>query len=384
MELRPAYIVAARRTALGRIGGLHKTRRIEDLAAPVVAAVLKDAGLTPDRVDDVIVGNCSAGANPARLIALSAGVPETVPAMTIDQQCASGLEAIFAAIRRVGLGEADVIVAGGAEALSTAPWRVAKPRSLYQPPRFIGLENDSAGQPDERRPFEASEQLARQLGISRTQQDAFALKSHMRASGAREARRFVGEIVPLRAEREEARDQSAVEPDLHDLEAMSPFLPPEGTHTPGNTSAMHDGAAMVVVVSEAMWKSLGRPPALKLLASAAEGVAPAQEASAPILAMKKLYGRLNGFDRGQIGIVEMSETSAAQAIALASSMELDVDAINPDGGAIVRGHPWGAAGAVLVVRLFSRMVRDDQPAQYGAVALGAIGGLGLAALFERV
>ena len=322
---------------------------------------------------------------PARLIALAAALPETVPAITVDQQCGSGLEAILAAIRRIGAGEADVVVAGGAESLSTAPWRVARPKSLYQTPYFIGTEPAGASDLDEQRPFEASESLARRRGISRQQQDAFALKSHLKAGSAREARRFVGEIVPLRAERDEARDQSAVEPDLGDLERLRPFQLPTGTLTPGNTSAMHDGAAMVVAVSEAVWSDLGKPPALRLVANAAQGVGPAEEALAPVAAMQKLYGRLNGFDRSAVRIVEISEASAVQAIALAGDMGLGEDLINPDGGAIVRGHPLGAAGAVLIVRLFSRMVRGggaDGP-RYGVATLGAIGGLGLAALFER-
>jgi acetyl-CoA C-acetyltransferase len=385
MVLQPAYIIAARRTALGRVGGLHKSRRVEDLAAPVVLAVLKDAGLKAERVDEVIVGNCTAGGNPARLIALAAGLPETVPASTIDQQCGSGLEAIIAAIRRIAGGDADVIVAGGAESLSTAPWRIAKPKSLYQTPHFIGLEPAGASDIDEQRLYEASEDLARELGISRMQQDAFALKSHMRAGSAREARRFVGEIVPLRAEREEARDQSAVEPDMADLERLTPFVPPDGTLTPGNTRAMHDGAAMVLVVSQKVWSDLGKPPALVLVASAAKGIAPEQEAQAPIVAMQKLYGRLNGFDRSAIRRVEMSESSAAQAIAFSQALGISEDMLNPDGGAIVRGHPLGAAGAVLVTRLFSALAREkaDAKPQFGVAALGAIGGLGLAALFTR-
>jgi acetyl-CoA C-acetyltransferase len=385
MVLQPAYIIAARRTALGRVGGLHKSRRVEDLAAPVVMAVLKDAGLKAERVDEVVVGNCTAGGNPARLIALAAGLPETVPASTVDQQCGSGLEAILAALRRIAAGDADVIVAGGAESLSTAPWRIAKPKSLYQTPHFIGLEPAGASDIDEQRLYEASEDMARSLGISRMQQDAFALKSHMRAGSAREARRFVGEILPLRAEREEARDQSAVEPDMADLERLTPFVPPDGTLTPGNTRAMHDGAAMVLVVSHNVWSELGKPPALTLVASAAKGIAPEQEAQAPIAAMQKLYDRLNGFDRSAIRRVEMSESSAAQAIAFCQALGISEDVLNPDGGAIVRGHPLGAAGAVLVTRLFSGLARNKAEAkpQFGVAALGAIGGLGLAALFTR-
>lgn len=381
-----AYIVAARRTPLGRVGGLHRNRRIDDLAAPVVVAALADCGLDATRVEEMIVGNASEGGNPARLIALAAGLPETVSASTIDRQCGSGLDAILAAIRSIATGEASVVVAGGAEALSTAPWRVAKPKSLYQLPHFVRFEPASADTADEPQPFEASEQLSRRLGIDRARQDAFALGSMRKAEAAREGRRFVGEIVALRANAEEARDQSIVEPRADALEGLAPYLDPDGTLTPGNTSALHDGAAMVVVVSEAVWQELGRPPALRLLASAAQGVAPDMEAAAPIEATRKLFGRMNGLDRSAIGLVEMSESSAAQAIALASTLGFDEAILNPDGGAVARGHPLGAAGAVLVVRLFTRMVRarTDGSPRHGIATLGTIGGMGLAALFEAV
>jgi len=387
MSKTSAYIVAARRTALGRIGGLHRNRRIAELAAPVVRAALEDCGLAGERVDELIAGNATEGGNPARLIALAAGLSDTATAATIDRQCASGLDAILAAIRVIGASEADVIVAGGCEAISTAPWRIAKPKSLYQLPHFMALEPAPMESPEEFLPFEASEEYTRKLGISRARQDAYALHSHLRAEAARSARRFVGEIVPLRANADEARDQSAVEPALEDLERLSPYVPPDGTLTPGNTSALHDGAAFAVVVSEKVWKELGKPSALKLVASAAQGVAPENESGAPIEVMKKLLARMNGVKRDDIALIEMSENSAAQAIALSESLELDLDRINPDGGAIVRGHPLGASGAVLVVRLFTGMVRGKKGAaspRYGVATLGALGGMGLAALFEAV
>jgi acetyl-CoA C-acetyltransferase len=382
-----AYIVAARRSALGRIGGLHKSRRLEELTVPVVAAALADAKIAPDRVEEIIIGNASAGGNPARIIALAAGLPETAPALTLDRQCGSGLDAILTAVRTIAAGDGEVIVAGGAESLSTAPWRIAKPKSLYQLPHFIGVDAQPEAASEEPLPYEASEALAKRLKIGRLEQDAFALKSHLKAESAREARRFVGEIVAIRANAEEARDQSAIGPSLEDIERQHPFLEPSGTLTPGNTSVLHDGAAIVVVVSERVWQELGRPRALRLVASAAQGVAPDAEADAPIAAMKKLYGRLNGFDRSAVGVVEMSETSAAQALALANALGIDPDALNPDGGALVRGHPLGASGAVLVVRLFSRLARNGAAggsANYGVVTQGTIGGLGLAALFEAV
>ena len=385
MASSPAYIIAARRSALGRIGGLHKGRRIEELCAPVVAGALRDSGLKTDRVDEVIVGNATQGGNPARLIALSSGLSDSVPAVTIDRQCGSGLDAILSAIRAIAAGDANVIVAGGAEALSTAPWRIAKPRTLYQLPRFTSFEPGPAEDGGVPPLVEATEALAARLGISRAQQDAYALRTHLKAEAARTSKRFAGEIVPIRANAEEARDQSAVEPDFKDLAQLAPYQQPDGTLTPGNTSAMHDGAAMAVVVSERVWAELGKPRALRLVAQAIRGVAPEEEASAPIEAMKSLNARLNGFKRSDIGIIELSESSAAQAIAIAQSLEFDEDLINPDGGAVARGHPLGAAGAVLVARLFARMARtEEKRPQLGLAALGAQGGMGLAALFEAV
>lgn len=386
MRSLPVYIIAARRTAIGRIGGLHRLRRVEDLAAPVVEAALKDANVGVEEVDEIIVGNCTAGDNPARLIALASGLPVAAMATTIDQQCASGLEAILAAARRIAAGEAEIIVAGGVESLSTAPWRIAKPRSLFQTPHFIRPEPMGAPPMAEHVPHASLEVLAERLGITRAEQDGWALASHAKATEAREARRFVGEIVPLRTTTEEARDQSAVGPDADDLADLEPITGDVGTLTTGNISTLHDGAAFVVAVSEAEWERRGRPPALRPVFNAALGVEPGQEAQAPIAAIQKLYGRLNGLDRTAISAFELSEASAVQAIALCRQLGLDDAIVNPDGGAVVRGHPLGASGAVLVARLFSRLVRDEQRgrrARYGVAALGANGGLGLAALFER-
>ncbi|MES0402869.1 MAG: thiolase family protein [Hyphomicrobium sp.] len=382
----PAYIIAARRTAIGRIGGLHKSRRLEELCAPVIAAALSDSGLEPAQIEDVIIGNASEGGNPARLIALAAGLPETASASTIDRQCGSGLDAILAAIRIVAASEVDIVVAGGAEAISMAPWRIAKPSSIYQTPHFTRLQSELDEQGDGPPLVEAAEALWSRLGINRAQQDAYALRSHLKAEAARRAKRFINEIVPMRANPEETRDQSAIEPDLKDLSQLAPYLPPDGTLTPGNTSAMHDGAAFAIVVSQRVWESLAKPRALRLVASTAQGVRPDNEPSAPIEAMKKLKERLNGYAPADIGVFEMSESSAAQAIALAQSLDIDEDLVNPDGGAIARGHPFGAASAVLVTRLFTRMVRgkDNNGPELGVATLGVFGGMGLAALFESV
>lgn len=385
--LGSAYIIAARRTVLGRPGGLHKARRIESLTTPVLEAALADAKLEVGAVDEIFLGNTMAGGNPARLVGLAAGLRESAPALTVDRQCASGLDAILLGLRSVALGEADVVVAGGVESVSTAPWRIAKPKSLFQTPRFIGPEPSGAEADDEASPaIAASEDLARRLGISRGEQDMHALRSHLKAEKAQGNRRFVGEIVPLRLTGEEARDEGAGMPEMDDLAALEPLMPPDGTLTSGNSSALRDGAAIVVIVSARMYAELGSPPALRLIASTTQGVGAGEEANASIVALKKLM-LPNGTGRpSKLDIVETSESSAAQALALARAFELDDDALNPDGGAVARGHALAASSAVSVVRLFTSMVRpaNGHRPQYGAVTQGALGGLGVAALFEAV
>ena len=382
--LGPAYIIAARRTALGRPGGLHKSRRIESLTSPVVLAALEDAGLEPGAVDEIIFGNTTAGGNPARIIGLAAGLGEGVPALTVDRQCASGLDAILLGARAVALSEARVVVAGGGESLSTAPWRVARPKSLFQTPRFLGLEpEDGAAAPHS---VTASETLARRLGIGRERQDAYALQSHLKAERAAGERRFVREIVPLRMAAGEARDESAEVESLQDLAELVPIVPPDGSHTHGNISAPQEGAAIAVIVAQEVWAALGRPHAMRLAGGVTQGVGASEEARAPVAALEKLMRTNSGFSRDKLALVEMSETSAAQALAVRDAFDLAEEELSPDGGALVRGYPLGAASAVSLVRLFTRMVRSPKAGQrpYGAVTQGAIGGLGVAALFEAV
>src|SRR6516162_838640 len=365
--LGPAYIIAARRTALGRPGGLHKSRRIESLTSPVVLAALEDAGLEPGAVDEIIFGNTTAGGNPARIIGLAAGLGEGVPALTVDRQCASGLDAILLGARAVALSEARVVVAGGGESLSTAPWRVARPKSLFQTPRFLGLEpEDGAAAPHS---VTASETLARRLGIGRERQDAYALQSHLKAERAAGERRFVREIVPLRMAAGEARDESAEVESLQDLAELVPIVPPDGTHTHGNISAPQEGAAIAVIVAQEVWAALGRPHAMRLAGGVTQGVGASEEARAPVAALEKLMRTNSGFSRDKLALVEMSETSAAQALAVRDAFDLAEEELSPDGGALVRGYPLGAASAVSLVRLFTRMVRSPEAGQrpYGAV-----------------
>jgi acetyl-CoA C-acetyltransferase len=380
-----AYIIAARRTALGRPGGLHRTRRIESLTSPVVQAALADARLAASAVEEIIFGNTTAGGNPARIIGLASGLEDSVPGLTVDRQGASGLDAILLGIRTVALGEAKVVIAGGGESLSTAPWRVARPRNLFQTPRFIGPELEEGVNSETPHSIAASEELAQRLGISRERQDAYTLMAHMKAERAMSERRFVREIVPLRMAGDEARDEANGVQSIEELAELAPLLPPDGTHTSGNTSVLQDGAAIAVIVSEDVHSELGRPRALRLAASVTQGVGASDEARTPVVALEKLLRTNSGFARDKLALVEMSETSAAQALAVSDAFNLGEAELNVDGGALARGFPLGAAGAVSVVRLFTRLVRSPANGQnYGAVTQGAVGGLGVAALFEAV
>ncbi len=386
MSTHAVVLISARRSAIGRVGGLHRSRRIEELSAPVLAAALDDACIAADRVEGLVLGNSTAGGNPARGIALAAGLSERAAATTIDSQCASGLEAILIAYRRIAMGDAGVLVAGGAESISTAPWRIARPRHPNQLPHFIGVEPATREATGDAHKFDASEALARQLNISREAQDEHALKSHLRAEVARDKRRFVGEILAIRSNPEDARDQSMTTPTADDLARLTAFVPPDGTLTPGNTSSLADAAAFTVLVSHKVWTELGRPPGLVLAGNAMLAASPEAEARALIAAFETMLGRLDRGRIADIGAVEMSEASAAQALAFVRLLNFDENVLNSDGGALVRGHPIAAAGTISVVRLFTRMIRSKETGRprLGAACQNAIGGLGIAALFESV
>ena len=389
MSTPVAVVVSARRTALGRVGGLHRLRRVEELAEPALKAALADAQCEAKDIAGLLVGNTGTGGNAARAIALAVGLSETAYAVTLDSQCASGLDAILDAIRRVSAGELEMLVAGGAESLSTAPWRIARPKNPYQTPHFTGYRapgmEQGGGQAEA---FEADEALARKLGISRQAQDGFVVQSQLVAEQARERRQFIGEIAGARATPEEMRDQSGAQLELEDLKELPPYHAPEGTVTAGNSSTLADGAAFAVVVSGSVWAALGRPKGLALVRSLACGVAPANAAGAGIFALDALLQR--GVDKAardvaSLAAIETCEASAAEALAMIRGLRLSDGVLNAGGGALVRGLPLGAAGAVGFTRLYTRLVR--QPGgigRLGAVTQRATGGIGVAAIFEAV
>jgi acetyl-CoA C-acetyltransferase len=385
MTSAKAIVIAARRTAIGKVGGLHRLRRLDALAAPLIRAVLADAHLDPGDVDEVIIGNASGGGgNPARLIALAAGLPETTPAISLDRQCASGLDAVITAARLIETGGAQAVLAGGAESPSTAPWRVEKPPNLYnEPPRFFTQAPFTPAGMDDPGMIEAAENVACDLVISRERQDAFALQSHQRALVAQLAGLFAGEIVPLAGGLHESCDEGP-RPSLSAklLARMQPFLP-GGTVTAGNSCAISDGAAITLVVSADLHRSLGSPRGLAVRSAASAGIAPRILGMAAVPALRAACARAS-INYAELTAIELNEAFAAQVLGTADALSLDPVKLNANGGALAFGHPYGASGAILITRLFSDLVRNhtgSAPASAAAM-IAAAGGLGVAAILQ--
>ncbi|MBP2231711.1 acetyl-CoA C-acetyltransferase [Azospirillum agricola] len=387
-------LVAARRTPVGRIGGSLRDLPVEDLAAPVIRAVLADAGLDPAEVDDVLLGNAAGpGGNVARLSALAAGLPVAVPGLTVDRQCGSGLEAINLAARLVQAGAGDVFLAGGVESTSTAPWRVAKPSGPTRSPVFYDRARfapDSVGDPSM---GEAAENVAAAFGIARERQDRYALDSHRKAVAAQAAGRFTREIVPLALPdgRTVDRDECPrADTSLDRLARLRPVFREGGTVTAGNACPVNDGAAVVAIVSERRFRALGLTRGLRIVDSQAAGVDPNLLGTGPIPAVRKLLARHPGLTVADIDRIEFNEAFAAQVLASLDALGIDEARVCPGGGALALGHPYGASGAILMTRLFSDLLfplpgPDDGPApRRGLATLGIGGGLGLATLVEPV
>lgn len=403
---RDAYVVAARRSPIGKVGGVLRLLRVDSLAAPVLRAVLADAGLRAGDVDDVVLGNVwGPGGNPARLAALTAGFDHTVPGVTVDRQCASGLEAINVAARLVQSGAADVCLAGGVESVSTAPWRVDRPTDVYDTPVFVDRARFAPGRVGDPEMGVAADALARAHGVTRDRQDAFALASHRKAVAAASAGRLASEIVAMPRSN---RAASAPPPDggyadavvvdesprerltMRTLARFPPVFTPDGTVTAGSTAQINDGAAVVAVVCEQMRRRLDRP-ALRFVDGAAAGVEPALPGAGPIGATRALLRRNPSLTLDDVDLVEITEAFAGQALACLDVLGIDAlgsdeQRVNVGGGAIALGHPWGASGAVLVCRLFSEMIRTPRASPAPTLGLATIagaGGVGVATLLAR-
>ncbi|MBM7787356.1 thiolase family protein [Tenggerimyces flavus] len=363
-------IVAARRTPIGTKGHALADVPVERLAAPVLRALLDDLGT--DDVADVILGNCMGpGGNVARVAALAAGLRQEVPGLTVDRQCGSGLEAIQLAAALVQAGRGDLYLAGGAESASTAPTRTwpngdAYERAPFAPPPYA---DPDMGQ--------AADALATRAGVSRERQDAYAARSHALASAAAAAGRFDRELVPLAGLDRDQRPRADLT--VERLARLRPAFTTAGTVTAGNSCGVNDGAAAVAVVSE---ERRQERPGLQVLDWECVGVDPALPGLGPVEAIRRVLDR-RSLKIEEVDSVELVEAFAGQVLACADALGLDPDRLCPDGGALALGHPWGASGAVTVVRLFTRLVRERR-GELGIASAAVGGGMGLALLVARV
>src|SRR5262245_52383631 len=389
----PSVIVSAVRTAVGKAprGALSATRPDDMLAVAMRAAVERAPGLKTEEIDDIYVGcampEAEQGMNVARVAAFRAGFPDSVPAMTLNRFCSSGLQSIAFASDRIASGAAQCIIAGGTESMSMIPMgghKIAPNPTLIEtnPATYLSMGL-------------TAENIAREFRIGRDDQDAFALESHRRAVAAIDAGRFRDEIVPLavreiavehgqRVTREftfETDEGPRRDTSADALAKLKPAFKDEGAVTAGNSSQMSDGTAAVVVMSEDKARSLGLQPLARFVAYATAGVRPDVMGIGPVVAIPKVL-KLAGLKLDNIDLVELNEAFAVQALAVMRETGLDASKVNVNGGAIALGHPLGCTGSKLTATLLFEMRR--RKARYGIVTMCVGGGMGAAAIFERV
>ncbi|MEU8510258.1 thiolase family protein [Kitasatospora sp. NPDC048722] len=394
--MRPVYFAAARRTPIGRLRGALATVRPDDLSATVLRALLTDVpALDPARIDDVYWGAANQAGednrNAARMAVLLAGLPDTVPGATVNRLCASGLEAVTLAARAIGSGEADVVLAGGCESMTRAPFVLPRPDEAL-PHRIETYDTRLGWRLTNPRMAElhgvlsmgeTAEEVAGRYGIDRERQDAFALRSHQRAAAARKDGHFDAELVPVeRPDGVTVNQDEGIREDtsLEKLARLKPAFRPDGTVTAGNASPMNDGAAGLVLVSEEALRDLGLEPLGRYVAGASAGVHPDVMGIGPVPATQKALGR-SGWSIGDVDTAELNEAFAAQALASMDGLGIDPERVNPSGGAIALGHPLGGSGARILTTLLHRMHRTGARRGLATMCVGV--GQGTAVLVEN-
>ncbi|GAA4304019.1 acetyl-CoA C-acyltransferase [Compostibacter hankyongensis] len=397
--MKNAYIVDAVRTPIGRYGGILSSIRPDDLLALVIRKLLERNPAVPaEHIEDVIAGDANQAGednrNVARMAALLAGLPVTVPGCTVNRLCASGLQAVMDAARAVMCGEGDVYIAGGVESMSRAPFVMGKAAGAFsrQAELFdstIGWRFVNPALTDTYPPYsmgETAEIVAERWQISREQQDRFALDSQEKYAAALAAGRWDDEIVPVTVTPNRhdplvvARDEHPRNTSLERLAGLRPAFRKGGTVTAGNSSGINDGAAALLVVSGDALDRYGLRPLARVKAMAVAGVDPAVMGTGPIPATRKALARA-GLRMSDIGLIELNEAFAAQAIACIRELKLDVQKVNPNGGAIALGHPLGCTGARIAATLLHEMRRRHT--RYGLATLCVGIGQGAAMVFER-
>jgi len=385
-------ILGGVRTAIGSFGGTLSETPASDLAAHVIREAVKRSGLQPEQIDQVIlgcVGQVAEDGYIARHASVKAGMPITTPAYTVNRICGSGLEAINTAARWLQTGDAEVVVAGGAENMSLMPYYIRKGRYGY---RYGDGKLEDGTQDLVTDPFEdvpmgvTAENLASQFEVSRQLQDEYSVRSQQRALAAIEAGYFVDQIAPIEVKK--GRDTIVFDKDeypratsMEVLGKLRPAFKPDGSVTAGNSSGINDGAAALVVTTASKAKELGIKPRMRLVARAEAGVEPSIMGSGPIPAIRKALEKAN-LTVEDMDVIELNEAFAAVAAACSVALDLPQDKTNPNGGAVALGHPVGASGAILTVKVMNELERTG--GRYGLVSLCIGGGQGIATIFERV
>ncbi len=393
-QARPIVLAGAVRTPIGKFGGNLLPLSAVDLGVAAAIAAVERAGISPDDVDEAVFGHArqaGAGPNPARQVSMGAGVPESSPAYTVNQACASGLKAVILAAQTVALGGAEVMLAGGIESMSNTPYLLPEARfgyrmgnsevvdGMYRDGFMCPLCGDLMGR--------TAERLAEKYDIGREEQDAYAMETQHRAQAARAAGRFEAEIVSVEVPQRKG-DPLAVDRDEHprddvtmeQLAKLTPVFKENGTVHAGNSSGVTDGGAAVVVMSEDAAERLGVEPMARVVAATQAGVDPAIMGIGPVPSMQKLLGGL-GIDIADIDLVELNEAFAVQVLAADRELQLDRDVLNVNGGAIALGHPIGCTGTRILVTLLHEMARRGS--KRGVVTLCVSGGMGTSLLVER-
>ena len=388
------YLIDGARTPQGRYGGALASVRPDDLAALVVGEAVRRAGVPAEEVDEVILGAANQAGEDnrdvARMAVLLAGLPHTVPGYTVNRLCASGLTAVASAAQAIRAGEADLVVAGGVESMTRAPWVMAKPGTpwakpgevhdtslgwRFANPRFAAQQTLSMG--------ETAEEVAELDGITRAESDAFALRSHQRAVTAQELGHFDREIVPVAVKGGEVTRDEGPRPGttLEKLGSLRTIFREGGIVTAGSSSPLSDGAAALVVASGAAVQRHGLTPRARIVTSATAGVQPHIMGLGPVPATEKALARA-GWGTGDLDAVELNEAFAAQALAVTRRLKLDEEKVNADGGAIALGHPLGCSGARILLTLLGRLERENGRRGLATLCVGV--GQGVAMLVERV
>lgn len=392
--MNDVVIVAATRTAIGSFQGALATVPAVDLGAAVIKRLLEQTGLAPAQVDEVILGQvltAGAGQNPARQAAIKAGLPFSVPAMTLNKVCGSGLKALHLATQAIRCGDAEVVIAGGQENMSLAPYVMPSARTGQR--MGHGQLIDSMitdGLWDAFNDYHmgiTAENLVDQYGLSREQQDAFAAESQRKAVAAMEAGRFDDEITPIVLPQKKGEpkvftrdEQPRPDTTAESLGKLRPAFKKDGSVTAGNASSLNDGAAAVLLMSAAKAEALGLPVLARIAAYASAGVDPAIMGIGPVSATQRCLDKA-GWQLAELDLIEANEAFAAQALAVGKALEWDAARVNVNGGAIALGHPIGASGCRVLVTLLHEMIKRD--ARKGLATLCIGGGQGVALAIER-